>query len=73
MENQRKINCPTCRKKTLWENNPHRPFCSERCRLIDLGQWADEGYRISDRSPMAEEFDNLVMFPGVDEPDTKEN
>ena len=42
----RKIKCPTCRKETAWENNPHRPFCSDRCRLIDLGGWAQERYRI---------------------------
>ena len=42
----RKVKCPTCRKETEWEDNPHRPFCSERCRLIDLGSWAQERYRI---------------------------
>ncbi len=41
------VKCPTCRKETAWEDNPHRPFCSERCRLIDLGQWLEERYRIS--------------------------
>jgi len=30
-----------------WEGNQHRPFCSERCRQIDLGQWADGSYRIA--------------------------
>lgn len=29
-----------------WEGNPHRPFCSERCRLVDLGAWLDERYAI---------------------------
>ena len=41
-----KIKCPVCRKKTEWNNNPYRPFCSERCKLIDLGAWASETYRI---------------------------
>ncbi len=41
------VKCPTCSKETAWEDNPHRPFCSERCRLIDLGQWLEERYRIS--------------------------
>ena len=41
--------CPTCHKKFVWdEKSPWRPFCSERCRLIDLGEWLDEGYRIPD-------------------------
>ncbi|HEY5973285.1 MAG TPA: DNA gyrase inhibitor YacG [Geobacteraceae bacterium] len=38
--------CPVCRKMTVWTDNPSRPFCSERCRLIDLGRWANEEYRI---------------------------
>jgi uncharacterized protein len=42
----RKIKCPTCRKETVWENNPYRPFCSDRCRVVDLGAWAQERYRI---------------------------
>lgn len=41
-----KVKCPTCKKKTEWENNPYRPFCSERCKLIDLGAWAAEEYKI---------------------------
>jgi hypothetical protein len=30
----------------MWQDNPHRPFCSLRCRLADLGQWLDERYRL---------------------------
>ncbi|MGH7928817.1 MAG: DNA gyrase inhibitor YacG [Candidatus Binatia bacterium] len=41
-----KVKCPTCRSEAAWEGNPHRPFCSERCRLIDLGAWSMERYRI---------------------------
>lgn len=40
------VKCPTCRKEVQWENNPHRPFCSERCQLIDLGAWTEERYKI---------------------------
>ncbi len=36
--------CPTCGRPAEWENNPDRPFCSDRCRLLDLGAWADERY-----------------------------
>jgi endogenous inhibitor of DNA gyrase (YacG/DUF329 family) len=43
---QRKVKCPTCRKFVVWQDNVYRPFCSERCRLIDLGAWANESYRI---------------------------
>ena len=42
----RSVRCPTCRRETPWEGNPHRPFCSERCRVVDLAAWADERYRI---------------------------
>jgi endogenous inhibitor of DNA gyrase (YacG/DUF329 family) len=54
-----KVKCPTCRSEALWEGNPHRPFCSERCRLIDLGAWTMERYRIpSDDSELdAEDSD----------------
>lgn len=38
--------CPTCRKPTLWEGNPWKPFCSERCKIKDLGAWASESYRL---------------------------
>jgi endogenous inhibitor of DNA gyrase (YacG/DUF329 family) len=41
-----KVICPICKKEAQWEDNPFRPFCSERCRLIDLGKWASEDYRI---------------------------
>lgn len=37
------VNCPTCHKEAVWsEENKYRPFCSQRCQLIDLGEWADE-------------------------------
>jgi endogenous inhibitor of DNA gyrase (YacG/DUF329 family) len=42
--------CPLCRKETARNDNPFRPFCSERCRLIDLGKWASEEYRIAGRN-----------------------
>ena len=42
-----RVRCPNCRKDVAWEEaNPWRPFCSERCRLADLGGWATERYRI---------------------------
>ncbi len=43
-----KLNCPTCKKIVLWtEAFPHRPFCCDRCRLIDLGEWASENHKIA--------------------------
>jgi len=40
------IPCPQCHQPTIWEGNEHRPFCSERCRLMDLGAWIDGQYRV---------------------------
>lgn len=46
-ETVRIVPCPTCRKPVKWSSeNRYRPFCSERCRLIDFGAWADERYKI---------------------------
>ncbi|RUO26611.1 DNA gyrase inhibitor YacG [Aliidiomarina minuta] len=37
------VRCPTCQKPVAWkQSSAFRPFCSERCRLIDLGEWANE-------------------------------
>jgi endogenous inhibitor of DNA gyrase (YacG/DUF329 family) len=54
--NRPTVRCPTCRAPVVWANNPHRPFCSERCRLVDLGNWAAERYRVPDE-PVDEEDD----------------
>jgi endogenous inhibitor of DNA gyrase (YacG/DUF329 family) len=41
------VTCPTCGRPVEWSPEQHwRPFCSERCRLIDLGAWANEEHRI---------------------------
>ena len=56
-----KVKCPTCGKLIEWSQDQHwRPFCSERCRAIDLGSWADESYRIKGEkvSPDHKESDN---------------
>lgn len=48
MTTPRIVTCPTCNTAVKWSaSNPHRPFCSERCRLIDFGAWADEQHVIS--------------------------
>jgi endogenous inhibitor of DNA gyrase (YacG/DUF329 family) len=41
------VKCPTCRRSIEWsEQSPFRPFCSERCRVIDLGAWLTEKHVI---------------------------
>ena len=43
------VKCPTCRRPVEWsEGSVYRPFCSDRCRLIDLGAWFGEQHRIPD-------------------------
>ena len=50
------VKCPTCEKKVQWTpEEKYRPFCSERCKLIDLGEWASEGHAIPGK-PMTDEL-----------------
>ena len=43
-----KVKCPTCKKEVVYSQENHfRPFCSEKCMLIDLGQWFEEDYSIA--------------------------
>ena len=54
-----KVKCPTCQAESEWDkNNSFRPFCSERCRLIDLGDWASETHRIPSLEPVDSESIN---------------
>jgi len=41
--------CPLCKKIVDWETNKNKPFCSERCKTLDLGNWATESYKIPGR------------------------
>jgi hypothetical protein len=43
-----KYNCPICKKPTDSDASREFPFCSERCRLLDLGAWSAEKYVVSD-------------------------
>ena len=52
------LRCPTCRK-LLARTDPEFPFCSERCRLIDLGKWASNGYVISTPVSDPEALENI--------------
>ena len=48
-----KAACPQCKKLIEYSlSNKFRPFCSERCQLIDLGDWANENFRIADNRPI---------------------
>lgn len=46
-----RVNCPNCKKTLFYQSTkdlPSFPFCSERCKLIDLGDWLDEKHRIEE-------------------------
>ena len=48
----RSVNCPHCGKAVAWgPQSKFRPFCSERCRQIDLGAWASDSYRVPSAAP----------------------
>lgn len=40
------MKCPICGKPVEWKDNPFRPFCSERCKLVDLGRWVSDEYSV---------------------------
>lgn len=52
------VKCPTCKKTVEWsDTSSFKPFCCERCRLIDLGEWASEKHAIpADPIPSSDEF-----------------
>jgi uncharacterized protein len=50
------VKCPNCGAPAKYEGNEFRPFCSERCKLLDFGAWADERYNIpSEAGSLTEE------------------
>ncbi len=54
----KKLKCPNCGKPASWENNPFRPFCSEKCKLADLSKWLNEEYAIEEEISTLEEESN---------------
>lgn len=51
------VKCPECGKSARFDStNEFKPFCSERCRLLDLGAWASESYRV----PTEESRDDVM-------------
>lgn len=63
--NERFVACPHCGKSVRWSTeNRYRPFCSERCKMVDLGAWANEAYRIAvEESPDQQEADYGAKEP----------
>lgn len=62
------VNCPTCKTEVVWNSEAEfRPFCSKRCQLIDLGEWADEGHKISQPVPSDQPFTEEMLDALEDE------
>jgi uncharacterized protein len=63
--------CPTCNRPIQWNPaSPWRPFCSERCKLIDLGAWASERHAIPGDANNTDAIDELpIAQPGKDSPE----
>jgi endogenous inhibitor of DNA gyrase (YacG/DUF329 family) len=68
------VSCPHCGASAAWhEGNPDRPFCSERCRLIDFGDWANERHSIPGKEDTDELYsDDLANGPAADRDNHRE-
>ena len=60
MKRQRRRQCPHCDREVTWPETTTYPFCSERCRLIDLGVWAAGDYRVAGEPATEEDLRSLV-------------
>jgi uncharacterized protein len=56
------VSCPNCKKRFNYYSSEYRPFCSERCRLIDLGQWLTESYSVPVEKLTPEEHQTLEQL-----------
>ncbi|MDZ4789516.1 MAG: DNA gyrase inhibitor YacG [Blastochloris sp.] len=63
--------CPTCRKNGAWFEASFGPFCSERCKLVDLGKWFNAEHMISEplSAEHLEEYEFLENSPELDQPE----
>ena len=62
------MKCPICHRPVTYEGNPYRPFCSERCKLLDFGAWANEEYTVpaEEAPPSLEEGEHNPAAPDGD-------
>jgi endogenous inhibitor of DNA gyrase (YacG/DUF329 family) len=64
----REVKCPSCGRRGDWFAAAYGPFCSERCKLVDLGRWLGEEHRIS--SPLRlEHLEQIEDLPTTTPPD----
>ncbi len=69
------IKCPTCKKAGDWLARPFGPFCSQRCKLVDLGKWFSEEHVVSEplRPEHFEPFEELPPGKHLDDPEREDN
>lgn len=65
------VKCPTCGKQVEWAGNEHRPFCTEKCKLLDLGEWIEGNYSLPDEGSGLSEED-VRMIEAALESDRKD-
>jgi len=71
MANAKRVKCPSCKKQGEWFAGEFGPFCSERCKLVDLGKWLGEEHRISEplRPDHFASYEKLPPGEGLDKPE----
>ncbi|MFL6375147.1 MAG: DNA gyrase inhibitor YacG [Pyrinomonadaceae bacterium] len=62
-----RVKCPHCGRETEFKGNEFRPFCSERCKLLDFGAWADEDYKLPTQSQELTENDVAQIEKALEE------
>lgn len=67
MDGKKARYCPGCKKPVRWEDNPFRPFCSKRCHILDLGNWASGNYRVPGEPVNQEDEDESKEGSDCDE------
>jgi len=67
----RTVQCPTCKKRGEWFTGEYGPFCSKRCKLVDLGKWLNEENKITEplRPDHFHEFEKLQPGEDLDKPE----
>jgi len=71
MEKGKHVKCPTCKKAGDWFTGAYGPFCSRRCKLIDLGKWFGEEHAISE--PLKpDHLEQFAELPPDQDPDAIE-
>lgn len=75
------VHCPRCKKEFSYYSSEFRPFCCQRCKLVDLGNWLNESYQIPDKKSFEQEmlekennenYENNVKENNDDEHDENE-